>query len=180
MHVTSARWRRMRLDCLRERAVRRGFARQVMHPVLSTPRVRRSGASKRRGMFLLEALVALVVFSLGMLGLLGLLAGALRASGSAQWRTEGFDIASATLARMWTEDPATLAARYDAAADGAGYRQLLSDAMRLPGVSASANAPSVAVDDVAEGRRIRISVHWQLPADAVAHDASIVGVLPRP
>lgn len=137
-------------------------------------------APKGRGAFLLEALVAIVVFSLGMLGLLGLLVDAQRTSGSAQWRAEGFDIASAALARMWTEDPATLAARYDPAVDGVGYRQLLSDAMRLPGVSASVNAPSVTIDDVAEGRRIRISVHWQLHDEGVVHDASVVGVLPHP
>src|SRR6185437_16712246 len=75
-----------------------------------------------RGAFLLEALIALVVFSLGMLGLLGLLAGALHASGGARWRGEGFAIAAGTLARIATEDPASLVARYDAAADGAGYR----------------------------------------------------------
>jgi len=136
-------------------------------------------SSMTRGMFLLEALVALCVFSLGMLGLLGLLAGALRTSGSAQWRGEGFDIAAAAVARMWAEAPAALAARYDAGGDGDGYRQILAQAMRLPGVSAQVNAPRITIDDDADGRRIRVTVHWQLPGESVVHQASVTAVLPR-
>lgn len=132
-----------------------------------------------QGAYLLEALIALVVFSLGMLGLLGLLAGALHASGGARWRSEGFDIAAATLARIATEDPGSLAARYDAAADGAGYRALLAQAIQLPGVSADLNAPTVSVDDATESRRIRVTVHWQLPGEATAHEASISAALPH-
>jgi type IV pilus assembly protein PilV len=137
-------------------------------------------ASNQAGMFLLEALLALVVFSFGMLGLLGLLAAALRDSGSAHWRGEAFDLASATLSRMWAEDPAGLDARYDGAAGGPGYRALLGNAMRLPGVHADANAPLVTIDDAAvDSRRISVIVYWQLPADAGAHHASVTGVLPR-
>lgn len=132
-----------------------------------------------QGAYLLEALIALVVFSLGMLGLLGLLAGALHASGGARWRSEGFDIAAATLARIATEDPASLAARYDAAADGAGYRALLAQAIQLPGVSVDVNAPTVSVDYATESRRIRVTVHWQLPGEAIAHEASISAALPH-
>lgn len=138
------------------------------------------GRHRLRGAYLLEALIALVVFSLGMLGLLGLLAGALHASGGARWRSEGFDIAAATLARIVTEDPASLVARYDAAADGAGYRALLAQAIQLPGVSADVNAPSVSVDDATGSRRIRVTVHWQLPGESVTHEASISAALPHP
>ena len=131
-----------------------------------------------RGMFLLEALVALCVFSLGMLGLLGLLASALRTSGSAQWRSEGFDIAAAAVARMWAEAPAALVARYDAGGDG--YRQILAQSMRLPGVSAQVNAPRITIDDDADGRRIRVTVHWQLPGESVVHQATVTAMLSRP
>lgn len=142
-------------------------------------RAGRAGARRCRGQFLVEALVALGVFSLGMLALLALLAGALRTSGSAQWRSEGVDIAASALARMWTEDPGTLAARY-AATDGDGYRAILAQAMRLPGVTAATNVPSVTVDDTAQRRRVRVTVLWQLPAEAVVHRASVTGVLPHP
>ena len=139
-----------------------------------------SAASKSRGLFLLEALLALVVFSFGMLGLLGLLAHALRDSGSAHWRGEAFDVASATLSQMWAEDPAALATRYDGAAPGPGYRALLAAAMRLPGVSAQSNAPIVTfVDTSTESRRVAVTVYWQLSTDANAHHASVAGVLPN-
>jgi len=135
--------------------------------------------SKSRGLFLLEALLALVVFSFGMLGLLGLLAHALRYSGSAHWRGEAFDVASATLSRMWAEDPAALEARYDGATPGPGYRALLAAAMRLPGVSARSNAPIVTfVDTSMASRRVAVTVYWQLPAEANAHHTSVAGVLP--
>lgn len=136
-------------------------------------------APKSRGMFLLEALLALVVFSVGLLGLLGLVAAALRESGSARWRGEAFDVASATLSRMWAEDPSALASSYDGATDGPGYRALLDAAMRLPGVSAGVNAPLVTIEDAATGsRRVLVTVFWQLPAERSAHHASVTGVLP--
>ena len=130
-----------------------------------------------RGMYLLEALVALVVLSLGMLGLLGLLAGALRASGALTWRGEGFGIAADALARITTEAPAGVAARYDAAGDG--YRALLARAARLPGVSSDANAPDVSVDDSGESRRVHVVMRWQPPGER-AHTASIHVALPHP
>lgn len=147
---------------------------------LRQTRAHRARAARCRGAFLLEALVALGVFSLGMLGLLGLLAGALRTSGSAQWRSEGFDIAAAAIARMWTEDPGTLGSRYEAATGGAGYRAILVQAMRLPGVTAATNTPRITVDDTAERRRVQVTVLWQLPSDGVVHQASVTGVLPHP
>ena len=132
-----------------------------------------------RGMYLLEALVALVVLSLGLFGLLGLLAGAVRGSAGATWRGDGFDIAADVLARISAEAPATIVDRYDASADGAGYRALLAQAMRLPGVSSDANTPAVSIDDAGENRRVRVVVRWQPPGERL-HQASIHVALPHP
>ncbi|HTL75953.1 MAG TPA: hypothetical protein VL654_06500 [Casimicrobiaceae bacterium] len=141
---------------------------------------RRQGRPRAlRGMYLLEALVALVVLSLGLFGLLGLLAGALRGSAGATWRSDGFGIAADALARISTEAPATIADRYDASADGAGYRALLAQALRLPGVSSDANAPDVSVDDAGESRSVRVVVRWQPPNESM-HQASLHVALPRP
>ena len=131
-------------------------------------------------MFLLEALLALVVFSLSMLGLLGLLAHALRESGSAHWRGEAFDVASAALSRMWAEDPGRA---HGALRQRIGRSRLSSvaaaAAMRLPGVSAASNAPLVTIDEAASAtRRVSVTVYWQLPAERNAHHASVAGVLP--
>lgn len=131
-----------------------------------------------RGFYLLEALVALIVFAIGMLGLLSLLAGALRASAGATWRSEGFDIAANALARIATEDAAAVSGLYDASANGSGYRALLAQAMGLPGVSADANAPEVTFEDATESRRVDVVVHWQAPGEAV-HRASVRATLPH-
>jgi type IV pilus assembly protein PilV len=135
--------------------------------------------SRSRGAYLLEALIALIVFSFAMLGLLALLAGAIDASGRAKWRSEGFAIAAGAVARIATEDPASLVERYDASRDGAGYKLLLAQASGLPGVSDAANAPSVGVDDAVDSRRVRVTVRWQLPGEASAHEASISAALPH-
>ncbi|HEX6138493.1 MAG TPA: hypothetical protein VF059_12615 [Casimicrobiaceae bacterium] len=134
--------------------------------------------SRLRGVFLLEALLALVVFSLATIGLLGVVGAALRESGNAQWRNEALDIAASTLARMWAEDPAALAARYDAATNGSGYQALLGAAMRLPGVTPFVNAPVVTIEDgVLGGRRISVTVHWRVPAERDPHRASVSEVV---
>lgn len=139
----------------------------------------RRGPRSIGGAFLLEALVALVVFSIGTVGLLGVIAGAVRDSGNARWRGEAFDIAASALARMWTEDPAALASRYDGASNGPGYRALAAAAARLPGVSADVNSPVVAIDDAGAGRRrIAVTVYWQLPGDPHPHRSFVTGVLP--
>jgi len=131
------------------------------------------------GTFLLEALVAIVVFAVGTLGLLELIAGAARESGNARWRNEAFTLAASTLSRMWTDDPATLNALYDATS-GAGYRALRVAAERLPGVSSGVNAPLVAVDTSIPGRwRVAITVFWQQPGERRAHRALAAGMLPR-
>lgn len=132
------------------------------------------------GAFLLEALVALVVFSLGMLGVLGIVAEALRRDGSAQWRSEATDLAATALSRMWAEDSAALASRYDPVAPGPGYRAVLAQATRLPGVSALVNAPRITIDDGADCRRVSVIVYWQAPTERYAHQASMSGTLPRP
>jgi type IV pilus assembly protein PilV len=144
---------------------------------------RRRGVSTMnhtRGTFLLEALVAIVIFSLALLGLAAAIAGALRQAGAAQWRGEAVDAGASTLARMSVEDPATLAARYDAVAEGDGYRTLLARALRLPGVSPSSNRPDVAIVDDADQRRILVTLFWQLPGDARIHHARVGTVLPAP
>jgi type IV pilus assembly protein PilV len=131
------------------------------------------------GAFLLEALVAIVVFAVGTLGLLELIAGAARESGNARWRDEAFTLAASTLSRMWTEDPATLDARYNATS-GAGYRALRAAAERLPGVSGGVQAPLVPVDTSIPGRwRVANTVFWQQPGERRAHRARAAGMLPR-
>jgi type IV pilus assembly protein PilV len=141
--------------------------------------MKRHRVASVRGSFLLEALVALVVFSLALLGLASGVAAALRQAGAAQWRGEAVDLAAATLARMSTADPVTLADRYGSDS-GDEYLALVARAMHLPGVSATTNAPQVEIRDEADARNVRVTLYWQLPGDARAHQVSVAGVMPRP
>ena len=133
---------------------------------------------RQRGGFLLEALVALVVFSLASIALLGVVAQALRQGGSARWRAETAGIASSAVSLMWAEDPAALASSYDSAAPGPGYRELLAAAMRLPGVATGRNEPRVNIVDLPDGRRVSVTVFWQLTGDLATHRAVVSGTLP--
>lgn len=131
-----------------------------------------------RGSFLLEALAALVVFTLALLGLATSVAAGLRQAGSAQWRNEAVDIAAATLARMSVEDPGTLAARYAADRGADGYLALVAQAMRLPGVTATTNLPTVEIIDEADARRVLVTLFWQPPGAARIHHAALAAVFP--
>ena len=140
----------------------------------------RGFARRHRGSFLVEALVAVVVFSIALLGLASSIATGERASGSAQWREEAFDIAAATLAEMAAETPAGLVARYGPPGDGAGYQRLLARATRLPGVRADAHAPVVDIVDDASRRTVAISIYWQRPGDSEVHVATLGTSMPLP
>jgi type IV pilus assembly protein PilV len=124
-----------------------------------------------RGIVLLEALIAVLVLSLGTLALLGLATRALRDAGNAHWRGQAANLAESTLARMWTENPATLADRYDSAAGGPGFRDLMSAAAKFPGVRPGRNVPVVSVANGAAGAspRVSLTLFWQSPDDALPH-----------
>jgi len=124
-----------------------------------------------RGIVLLEAMIAVLILSLGMLGILGLATRALHDAGNARWRGEAASLAESTIARMWVENPSTLADRYDSAGGGPGLRDVVAAASRLPGVTSTTNAPVVTVVNDAFGTspRVTLTLFWQSPADAVPH-----------
>ena len=124
-----------------------------------------------RGIVLLEALIAVLVLSLGTLALLGLATRALHDAGNAHWRGEAANLAESTLARMWTENPATLADRYDSAAGGPGFLDIVAAAAKLPGVTPTRNVPVVSVANAAAGAspRVTLTLFWQSPDDALPH-----------
>ncbi|HMA32557.1 MAG TPA: hypothetical protein VKT00_12150 [Casimicrobiaceae bacterium] len=125
----------------------------------------------RRGIVLLEAMIAMLVLSLGTLALLGLTTRALHDAGNAHWRNQAASLAESTLARMWTENPATLADRYDSTTGGPGFRDIVTAASKLPGVTSTRNAPLVSVANAAAGvsPRVTLTLFWQSPGDALPH-----------
>jgi Tfp pilus assembly protein PilV len=135
---------------------------------------RLGGRTGQRGAFVIEALIAIVVVSIASAGLYTLMANALRVSSESVLRAEASELAAAALARMAAENPAALADRYDALANAPGFAELVSAARRLPGVTASANLPAVAVADgpSAGTRSVLVTIRWQSP-NRPAHRASM-------
>jgi hypothetical protein len=80
---------------------------------------------------------------------------------------------------MWAEDPAALAARYDATMGGDGYVAFSRLALRLPGAGIAGNAPDVRIEPgpVPSSRKVTVAVHWQLPGEPAAHRHGTTAVI---
>jgi type IV pilus assembly protein PilV len=132
-------------------------------------------------MLLLEALTALLLFSIGVLGTVGLQAHTIRHVNDAHHRGEAAHLAQTLIARMWADDPRTLADRYDSRRDGEGYRQFAVLALRLPGASLAGNAPAVevGVGPSAASQTVSVTVRWQLPGETLPHRYSVSAVIGR-
>lgn len=146
---------------------------------MRAPPNRGDRARRYGGVVVLEALIAVLVLSFATLGILGLASRALRDAGDAHWRSEAAGLAASALARMWTEDPATLVDRYDSASGGAGFRDVVAAASKLPGVTSTTNAPIVTVASGASGAsaRVTVTLFWQAPGDALPHRYAIEQVV---
>ncbi len=74
---------------------------------------------RQGGSFLLEGMVAILIFAFGILGLVGILAGSIRASNDARYRTEAINLANAIVGDMWTTQAADLDTQF-----GSGRREI--------------------------------------------------------
>lgn len=133
----------------------------MVHP----PRPRQRAG--QHGAVLLEALVAILVFSLGILGFIGLQAVAIQQSGDALYRAEAAQLVDQLMGEMWAGNRAVadLQSQFNTCTANtcAAYQDwLLRVQARLPGVSASLNAPQVDVDSAG---RVNITVYWQSASD---------------
>lgn len=138
---------------------------------------------------LLEALVAILIFSMGVLAIVGMQASAISNSAESKYRSDANLLANQLLGLMWTSDrtPATLRTNFRGGfggTDGAQYTAWLGPVSNppegtvrraLPGVTSTANLPTVDVDG-ATGL-VTIVVSWQAPGGAggaTAHKHTIV------
>jgi len=131
---------------------------------LQRPRARQGGS------FLLEGMIAILVFAFGILGLVGMLAGSLRASNDARYRTEAINLANAIVGDMWTTQAADLDTQF-----GSGGTKLTAwqahAASLLPSAT-GANAPQIDLTQAglsAGSRSVVVTVFWQLPGAAERH-----------
>jgi type IV pilus assembly protein PilV len=137
--------------------------------VAQTPR--KAGRALQRGLLLIEALTAILLFSAGVLGTIALHAQAIRHIDEAQSRGEAIHLADSLIARMWADDPGSLAERYASAPGGPGFREFSTLALRLPGAAMQGNGPEVRVvaGPSASSRTVTVTLHWQMPGDAQSH-----------
>ena len=108
---------------------------------------------RQRGMFLLQSVAAMALFSVGVLAVLMLSASAKRQSADAHYRAAASALAADLIAHMRLGP-------VDAAASG-----FAGNAARvLPGVEK--NPPVI---DIGDGGIVVVTLYWQAPGDASAH-----------
>ena len=158
-----------------------------------------SGARRQSGSVILESMIAVLVFSLGILGIVGLQAASIKASTDARYRSEATLLANELIGRMWVSDrsQATLQANFASPEGGAYQAWAWGGAAEagptaepasgtvleaLPG--AAANPPTISIAAVAPAAvtlpptpptsLVTVTVVWQLPGEATAHNYTAV------
>jgi len=103
-----------------------------------------------------------------VLGLVGLQAQSIRHINDAQYRGEAVYLAHSLVARMWADDPATLAAKYQPG--GAGYVAFRELVKSLPNGALAANDPQVVVaaGPAINSSLVTVTVFWIPPGGNVA------------
>jgi type IV pilus assembly protein PilV len=127
-------------------------------------------SGRQGGSFLLEGMVAILIFAFGILALVGILAGSIRASNDARYRTEAINLANAIVGDMWTTQPTQLDAQF-----GSGGTKLTAwqdyAASLLPSAT-GANAPQIDLTQAglsSQSRSVVVTVFWQLPGATERH-----------
>lgn len=154
---------------------------------------------RQSGSVILESMIAVLVFSLGILGIVGLQAASIKASSDAKYRSEASLLANELIGRMWVGDrsQATLQTDY-ASPEGSAYQAWAwagaadqgttadpaggTVLATLPG--AAANPPTISIAAVAPAAvtlpptpptsLVTVTVFWQLPGEATAHNYTAV------
>lgn len=141
----------------------------------------------QQGSILLEALIAFLIFSMGILGVIGLQATTINNTLDARYRTDAAFLANQMLALMWTDSVVTTnPAGFDiqptygcnpcTSTNGNANTQAWVTQIQgsntqlpfLPGVTDTANQPSIIIDQVTN--KVTITLTWQSPQNqAVVH-----------
>lgn len=122
---------------------------------------------RQRGASLLEAMIGILIFSVGILALVGMQALAIKHMSEAKYRSDAAFFANDIIAQMWV-NRASLGS-YAFTGTGAPPPALqywvASIQTELPGVTAAANLPIIAV----AGTTVTVTVRWQLPGGSADH-----------
>lgn len=123
-----------------------------------------------RGMFLIEALIAILIFAVGILGFVGMQSVAVAQSAQGQHRTTASLLANSLIGQMWVANrssAATLASEF-ASPSGSVYTAWMEQvSAALPGVEAPAQGeistlPTVTIDDQMIAT---VSIFWRIPGE---------------
>lgn len=141
--------------------------------------------ASQRGSMLLEGLIAIMLFSMGILALAGLQANAVKNTVDAKYRTEAAFLANQIIGQMWVEDPANLASFAHNPTTNAGTCSFgggvsgnakvtawLGDALTLGTVAGNLPGATAAKQQIKvdAGNQITVTICWQSPREATAHN----------
>jgi type IV pilus assembly protein PilV len=146
--------------------------RIAMRARFSTPLSRSSIASGERGVFLLEALIAILIVSLGILGSVGLLARSMQNVDDAKSRGEAAHLASSYIGQMWIGDrtPAALDAMFSNTGGGAAYDEFKAIVQKtLPNAVDPTVEFTAGAMPTANTSMVTVTIFWQPPGDATTH-----------
>lgn len=129
---------------------------------------RKPSANSQRGVLLLEVLVAILVFSIGILAIVGLQGIAVRTATDARYRSDAAFLAGELMSQIWT-DPINVS-QYNYLGAGPVPARLAGWVARVNSRLPGGVAPVVAYTANAQlGEVVDITVSWQMPGEAVAH-----------
>ena len=126
--------------------------------------------ARQRGSFLLEGMIALLIFLFGILALVGMLAGSIRASNDARYRTEAINLANAIVGDMWTTQAADLDTQFGSG--GAKLTAWRTQAASLLPSATGANVPQIDLTQAGlstNSRSVVVTIFWQLPGETQRH-----------
>lgn len=141
----------------------------------------------RRGVSLIEVLIAMLVISAGLLGLASIQSTSLRDAGTARYRAIASTLAEELVSRMWLSDhaTATLQSSFGSDSAGSGYTAWLAQVQSagLPGVAE--HPPTVNITSVSGGgssgatsAQATVTVRWLAPGDSTAHAVTLTAQIP--
>lgn len=140
--------------------------------------------SSQRGVFLLEALIAILIFSMGILALVGLQAASINSVVEAKYRVDASFYANRIISEMWVDRPnlASYACNPCTTSNGNDKTQRWVTVIQgdpsigLPGVTNAVNQPTITV----AGSTVTVTVRWQAPRATVSHNHTAVAYISGP
>ena len=129
-------------------------------------------------MLLLEALIALLIFTMGILAVIGMQARTIGETMDARYRVDAAFLANQILSQIWADraniasyacNPCQKSSGGNAATQAwvSQIQNTASQSAYLPGVTDSANQPTIAVNS---SNQVTVTLSWKSPQGGGAHN----------